>query len=201
MKQVVLFFAVGIMAVIFSGCATVIQSQRVLNNVDLSFVAFQPTGKYYAVGDRAYVEFAMSRYTDHMPLWGEDIHDIRLTRDPKSPSRLVYLEIDGSLICENKVLNRLSSNKVELIEAACVPPHSSRPLTCPEGFLISHDAFGAYWLPCHIDGMTHGYPVPADVKRGFTGYVVAPLQVPAFILDVGVTIAALPVGLVNALFQ
>ena len=177
-----------------TGCATVIQSQRVLDNVGLTYIAVEPTKTVYIDHDRGFVEFTVSHYTDHMPLNGEDIHTRCLTRDPKSQSRLVYLEMITPNITGEGVFDTLISNKESLLDPSRVPFAMTTPIPFPNALNTFKD-----------DGERHfqfeGYPVVLDKQRGATWYVVAPLQIPAFVLDCGLTFVLIPVGLVHMVFD
>lgn len=177
-----------------SGCASVIQSQRVLDNVGRSYLAVEPTKQVHITNQTAYVEFSASRYTDHMPLAGEDIHLSWLTRDQKSLGRLVYLEMTTPEVTGPAVFNRLVFNKTNLLDRGVVPLGSTVLVPFPQAFHTQRD-------DKHFHFQFEGYPVVLEEHRDVTWYLIAPLQVPAFVVDYGLTAAIIPVGLVGMIIR
>ena len=173
----------------FTGCASVIQSQRVLDNVGRSYLAVEPTKQVHITNQIAYVEFSESYYTDHMPLAGEDIHMLWLTRNNKTPLRLVYLKMATPEITGEAVFDRLVSNKTSLVAAKDAPLESTVPVPFPQAFRTR-----MYNTQFHFQ--FEGYPVVLEEHRDATWYLVAPVQVPAFVVDYGLTVAMIPIGLV-----
>ena len=167
-----------------TGCASVIQSQRVLDNVGRSYLAVEPTKQVHITNQIAYVEFSASYYTDQMPLAGEDVHMQWLTRNNKTPSRLVYLKMATPEISGEAVFDRLVSNKTNLVAAERAPLESTVPVPFSQAF---------HTRSC--------YPVVLEEHRDVWWYLVAPVQLPAFVVDYGLSIAMTPVGIVSMIVR
>jgi len=172
-----------------SGCCTLIQSQVIIDNVGRYYVAVEPTEKVYLTKDRAYVEFRKAHYTDHVPLKGEDLRYPNLVIDHSKPKSRVYLEMDKNSVLPTIVARQVSNNLTNLLERKDILSKLTHPVDFPKASKLKGDDWYDF------------YPKTIESYQSALWYFIAPLQVPAIVVDVGVTLAAVPVAIVCLPFK
>lgn len=174
---------------LFNGCCTIMQSQVVIDNVGRYYVAIEPTKKVYLTKGRAYVEFRKAHYTDDVPLKGEDWRFPNLVIVHSKPQSLVYLEMDKNSVLPTVVARQVSNNLTNLLERKDILSKLTHPVDFPNAAKLKGD----WWYDF--------YPKTIVTYQSTLWYVLAPLQVPAIVADVGVTLAAVPVLVVCLPFR
>jgi len=166
-----------------NGCCTVMQSQVVIDNVGRYYVAIEPTKKVYLTKDRAYVEFRKAHYTDDVPLEGEDLRFPNLVIVQSKPQSLVYLETDKNSVLPKLVAQQVSNNLTNLLERKDILSKLTHPVDFPYAAKLKGDWYDFY-------------PTTIESYQSALWYALAPVQVPAFVADLGATLVAVTVVIV-----
>lgn len=172
-----------------NGCCPILKSQAALDSVGRYYIAIEPTEKVYLTKDRAYVEFRKAYYTDYVPISGECVHFLNLVIDHSKPTSLVYLEMDKNYVQPRVVARQVSNNLTNLLERKVIISKLTKPVDFPNAAGFDDDCW------------TRWYPELMESHQSALWYIVSPLQVPAFVVDVGVTLAAVPVFVVYLPFK
>lgn len=175
-----------------SGCCTIVQTERVIGNIDTTFVAVEEPERAYQIGSNVFVEFHLREYKDHYRILGEDIHGARFTPVGKALTNRVFMACPDGIVDATQVFGQVvkimygQNNFVTLNDSELL----NAPVICVNR--LGGNCRRAYHYPGHLN-IAHGYPVVVDQKRGIFNYVLIPFTFPAFLLDVSVTLAAVPV--------
>jgi hypothetical protein len=161
----------------------------IIDNVGRYYVAVEPTEKVYLTKDRAYVEFRKAHYNDDVPLKGEDWRYPNLVIDHSKPTSLVYLEMNKNSVLPTIVARHVSNNLTNLLERKDILSKLTHPVDFPKASKLKGDGWYDF------------YPKTIESYQSALWYFIAPLQVPAIVVDVGVTLAAVPVIIVCLPFK
>lgn len=178
-------------------CCTLTNTVNVVDNVGRYYVGIEPTKKVFLTKDKAYVEFQKAFYTDSFSFGHECLHIPKIAIDNDSPKSLVYLEMDKNSVLATKVFEKLVEEKPPLVERSKILHELRSPVDFPTAYQVRSCRFGVY----RDDDLEKPYPLLLEDGQHVSWYLLAPLQLPAFALDVGLTLAFVPVAVVSLPFS
>jgi hypothetical protein len=181
------------MACVSGCCCTLTNTVYVVDNVGRYYVGIEPTKKVYLTKDNAYVEFQKAMYNDHVSFGHECFHIPKFSIDNDCRKSLVYLKTDKDSVLATRVFQKLIREDTCLLERDTILHELRFPVDFPSAYQVGSCRSGIYG---EDDLSKPPYPVILEDGRHTYWYLLAPLQPPAFVLDVGVTFAALPIGIV-----
>jgi hypothetical protein len=185
------------MACVSGCCCTLTNTVNVVDNVGRYYVGIEPTKKVYLTKNSAYVEFQKAVYTDSVSFGHECLHIPKFSIDNDCQKSFVYLEMDKNSVLATKVFEKLIKTDTTILERNNILHELRSPVDFPSACQVGSCRPGIYG----DDDLSKPYPVMLEDGRHAYWYLLAPLQLPAFVLDVGVTFAALPVAIVCLPFK
>lgn len=200
MKSLTILF----ITIFCSSCATVIQSSRVVANVGKTYTVAIPTDNYRSDGNKIYIEVEKYRVKDQFPWSGEDIHMPNFTRISKI--KLCVIErasIPRSLseiypISEKEILaikdfKHLEAKAFTVKNFWPTPPLKTNIRDCFPWIKEDEKEYSPRTLM-----KEHYRPYSSVIATHKTTkhYFTQVLYPPALALDIGATLAIVPVGLI-----